>query len=381
MPFSKLHYLVICLILSVFSCDLNAQDYKGFDKKIERLLKKHDIPGISIAIFKDSEIQYKKAYGHRSEDQKKVINDKTLFQAGTLSQAFVAMAILKEIQLGKYDLSTDVNEYLRNWKIRTSPITDDNPVTLFHLLSHNAGINIDHFEAYHESENMASLIEILNGEGNALNKKILPTSSPGSSFSYSSGSFAILQQLIVDNQKDSFEKYMKTMVLEPLGMTKSRFDQPTGKSLKSFSNAAYGHDDNGIFFGKRPLYTTTAATGLWSTPEELCKAMIAIKGALNGKTDFILSQEAVSDMLESISPTNQENISFSLGFYNYLRGNEHFFGFHGSSNGFSAMMIGHKTAPYGSVIMLNKETARNFIANDIRLEINTLISEYFDWDY
>lgn len=348
---------------------------------MERLLKKHDIPGASIAIIKDGDILYKKAYGHRSEAKKKLINEKTLFQAGTLSQAFVAMAILKEIQNGKFDLSTDVNEYLSSWKIRKSTLTDNNPVTLFHLLSHNAGINIKQFDAYHESENMASLLEILNGEGNALNKKILPLSPPGANFSYSSGSYAILQQLIADNQKDRFETYMKTTILNPLGMTQSRFDQPMGKALKSFSNAAYGHNDDGVLFGKRPLYTTTAASGLWSTPEEMAKALIAIQAALKGENDIILAQESCSDMLETISPSTQENISFSLGFYNYLRADASYFGFHGSASGFSAMMIANKNAPYGAVIMLNKETEHQLTTEDIRLKINTLISEYFDWEY
>lgn len=378
---SKISCIILFVSFTVFSNTLQAQDYNGFNKKIERLQKKHDISGLSIAIVKDGEIQYKKAYGHRSEAEKKIINEESLFQAGTLSQALVAIAILKEVQEGTYELNTDINEYLRNWKVRKSSITENNPVSIFHLLSHNAGINIKQFDAYHESENMASLIDILNGEGNALNKKILPIKYPGASFSFSSGGFAILQQLIVDTQKDSFESYMKASILDPLGMKKSRFDQPKGKLLKAFSNAAYGHDDEGVFFGKRPLYTTIAASGLWSTPADLAKIIIRIQDALQGENSFVLSPEATTVMLESISATQQENIAFSLGFYNYTRKKEAFFGYHGSAAGFSAMMIGHKSDAYGAVIMLNKQTENELTEDDIRLEIMTLISDYFDWEF
>ena len=377
----KISSFFLLISLSISPIKLIAQDYKGFNKKIARIIKKHDIPGLSIAIVKDGEIQYKKAYGYRSEAEKKVINEESLFQAGTLSQGLLAMAIYKEVQDGTYDLNANINDYLRNWKVRKSSITEDNPVSIFHLLSHNAGINIKQFDAYHESENMASLIDILNGKGNALNKKVLPTKRPGASFRYSSGAFAILQQLIVDTKKESFESYMKTSILDPLGMKQSRFDQPKGKFLKSFSNAAYGHNDEGVFFGKRPLYTTTGASGLWTTPTDLAKVIIQIQAALQGENEFILSPETTTIMLESISPTQQENIAFSLGFYNYIRKNESFFGYHGSSAGFSAMMIGHKSDDYGAVIMLNKQTENSLLEHDIRLEIISLISDYFDWNF
>jgi CubicO group peptidase (beta-lactamase class C family) len=364
----------------LLSFQSKAQEVSQLNKKMERMLKKHEIPGISIAIIKDQEIVYSKAYGHRSEAQKKYINEETLFQAGTIGQSLVAMAILQEVEKGNYELYGEVNTYLKSWKIRESQLTQNNPVTIFQLLSHNAGINIPIFEAYHESENMAPLLDILNGKGNALNKKIHPVIPPQSKFSYSSGAFAIVEQMIIDQQQKSFSDYMKQHILEPLHMDRSSFEQPIRKD-SFFSNAAFGHNSKGVLFGKQPLYTTKAASGLWSTPTDLAKLLIHLQESLQGKKNSLFSSVKATEMLESISPTTQENISFSLGFYNYSRAEQEYFGYHGNSDGFSAMMIADKNGTCGAVVMLNKQNSLSLEENDIRQDIINLIAEFYEWEY
>ena len=52
----KISSFFLLISLSISPIKLIAQDYKGFNKKIARIIKKHDIPGLSIAIVKDGEI-------------------------------------------------------------------------------------------------------------------------------------------------------------------------------------------------------------------------------------------------------------------------------------------------------------------------------------
>src|SRR5690606_26176365 len=60
----------------------------------------------------------------------------TLFRPGSVSKLFTWVAVMQQVEQGKLDLDTDVNEYLQNFKIKD---TYDQPVTLRHIMTHTAG--------------------------------------------------------------------------------------------------------------------------------------------------------------------------------------------------------------------------------------------------
>lgn len=114
---------------------------------LEERMAFHGIPGVSVAVIRDGEIDWAKGYGTTSLDGGRAIDAATLFQAGSISKPVAAFAALQLVDAGILTLDTDVNEVLTSWQVPESQFTQLAPVTLRHLLSHaaaSAGNGPDH---------------------------------------------------------------------------------------------------------------------------------------------------------------------------------------------------------------------------------------------
>jgi len=100
-------------------------------------LKENHIPGATISVVKDGKLFLAKGYGNADIEQNKpVVADTTLFRIGSISKMFTWTAILQLAEEGKVNLHTDINTYLKTFKI---PATYPQPITLENLLTHTAG--------------------------------------------------------------------------------------------------------------------------------------------------------------------------------------------------------------------------------------------------
>ncbi|MDZ7969997.1 MAG: serine hydrolase [Nostoc sp. DedSLP03] len=80
----------------------------------------------------------------------------------------------------------------------------------------------------------------------------------------------IAQQVLVDLLGQTFPEIMHELVLEPLGMTNSTYQQPLPNDWLTLSATA--HLGSGIpVEGKHHIYPEMAAAGLWTTPSDLAK--------------------------------------------------------------------------------------------------------------
>src|SRR3989442_9082163 len=87
---------------------------------------------------------------------------------------------------------------------------------------------------------------------------------PGEGFRLSFGDYVVLQQLLLDATKRPFDDLAAELVLKPLGMTHSTFQQPLKEPLAA--SAAAGHDARGKPIAEKGrVYPEQAAAGLWTT--------------------------------------------------------------------------------------------------------------------
>ena len=79
-------------------------------------------------------------------------------------------------------------------------------------------------------------------------------------------------------------------VLKPLDMKASTFKQPLPKELQSKATA--GHDlDGNVIDGKWHAYPEKGAAGLWTTPTDLAKFLIAMLKISEGSTDYPINKK------------------------------------------------------------------------------------------
>ena len=100
-------------------------------------LARGDIAGGIVVVVKDGEVLLEKGYGYADVEKKKPVDPQdTLFRPGSVSKLFTWTAVMQEVERGKLDLDTDVNQYL---DFEIPPRPDGEPVTLRDLMTHTGG--------------------------------------------------------------------------------------------------------------------------------------------------------------------------------------------------------------------------------------------------
>ena len=335
---------------------------------IEERMSHYGVPGVSIAVIKDSKIAWVKSYGVLNKESNEPVTDQSLFQAGSISKPVAAFGALKLVEQNKLDLDQDINTYLTSWKIPDSEFTNNNKVALKHLLSHTGGLTVHGFLGYSPDLPVPTLVQVLNGEKPANSPAIFVDKAPEESFRYSGGGYTIMQQAVIDVEGQSYPEAMNTLVLQPLEMNNSTYDQPL--KAADLEMAATGYlPDGSMTKGERHTYPEMAAAGLWTTSADLAKFAIDIQKSLKGESNKVLSKTMTEKML---TPFVEDFIG--LGIFLPKFEEEPYFGHGGWDEGFSSEMIAHKTKGYGVVVLTNSNHP-DFISELIRSVALT-----YNWD-
>ena len=197
------------------------------------------VPGVSIAVIHDGKLEWAAGFGVTRLGGPAVTPD-TLFQAASISKPVSAFALMRLVQEGKLRLDADVNDHLKSWKMPQNEFTRQAPVTLRGLLNHTAGVTVHGFPGYATGTAIPTLVEVLNGNGVAEGSPaIVVDKVPGASWRYSGGGYLIAQQAAQDVTGLAFPELMKHLVLRPLGMTRSTYEQPLPSALMGSAATPY----------------------------------------------------------------------------------------------------------------------------------------------
>lgn len=324
-------------------------------------------PGVSIAVINNYQIEWAKGFGVLEKGKIAPVTDKTLFQAGSISKPVFALAIMKLVQEGKLSLDQDVNHYLTSWKVPPNG-TWQPRITLRQILSHSAGLTVHGFPGYLAGSKLPSLVNILNGEAPSNTVPIRVNILPGTQFRYSGGGTAVAQQLVVDVLHKPFPKIMNDLILAPIGLKDSTYEQPLPSNR--IRQAATGHPEGGHpVQGKWHVYPEMAAAGLWTTPSDLAAVGIELQMAQKGDTKRLLQPNTVTQML---SPGIDERIG--IGFFLSGKDKDIRFSHDGWDEGFVALVNFYKNTGKGVVIMINSNEGFPLLG-----EIERAIAREYEW--
>ena len=315
---------------------------------VKAAMSKYSVPGVSVAVFREFQIEWARGYGVASMDNQRPVDPMTLFQAASISKPVAALAAMRLVQDKRLNLDRNVNEYLTSWKLPDNELTKSTPVNLRFLMSHTAGLTVHGFKGYAQGELVPTVPQVLDGQRPANSEPVRVTVAPGTKFEYSGGGYTILQLLLMDVTHISFPEIMRAMVLDRVGMRFSTYEQPLPAALVEYATS--GHEKGKVIAGERHTYPEMAAAGLWTTPSDLAKFAMAIQRARLGLPDAILSKDLAVSMTTASIPG-----SFGLGL-EPLRPNDtekRFFGHTGGNAGYRCMLLATLMGGNGVVVMTN----------------------------
>jgi CubicO group peptidase (beta-lactamase class C family) len=329
-------------------------------------------PGVGLAIVEGFEVAWAGGFGRCEAGSDEPVTAATLFQAASISKLVSALAVMRLVQDGVLDLDRDVNDYLTSWRV---PANDgwQPRLTLRRLLSHTAGVTVHGFPGYTTSEPVPGLGQVLEGDPQANTPRIEVNTLPGLTCRYSGGGTLIAQQAVIDRLGKPFPRIMRELVLEPLGMADSTFEQPLPASWTP--RAATGHPYKGNPLpGRYHVYPEMAAAGLWTTPADLARVGVELMRAVNGRPSAVLSTETAQAMLQPQHAGSGEGYRPAIGFF--LEGEEqgrHFY-HSGWNEGFVAHAQFFPNSGQGVVLMLNSNEG-----NDLMFEVGRALRREFGW--
>ena len=328
-------------------------------------------PAVSVAVIDNLEVAWARGFGTLAAGSEATTAN-TPFQCGSISKPVFALAVMKLAENGTVDLDADVNDHLTAWRL---PANDgwQPRVSLRQLLSHTAGTTVHGFPGYPASGPFPTVAQILQGVPPANNQPIVVDVLPGTQFRYSGGGTTIAQQVVADVTGRPFPALMCELVLDPVGMTDSSYEQPP-----AFANrVARSHLWNGTETpGGYHVYPEMAAAGLWSTAADLARLGVDVMRALRGDAGKLgLAPETVRSMLRPQLP-NQEIEQEFVGLGWYCAGKEESFRFwhDGWNHGHVATMLMLPAIGKGVVVMVN--SIQGWM---LRGEITAAVGREYGW--
>ena len=369
--------LILSVLIILVTESLYAQEeYKdNLDFKLTQAFNKTKVPGFTAIIVNKNGIVYQKSSGYANSNAHIPYTTQTIENIGSISKTFVAVALMKAIELGYFNLETNINDILP-FKV-TNPYFANYLITIKQLTTHTSGI-IDNDSIYHKSykfiitdstnkDAVSAIAErgysgglndttletflqsYLSVNGKLHSRKNFYNSKPGERSSYSNIASALAAYLIQLKAEMSFAAFSEKYVLHPLHMNSS------GWFLNEIDIKKHATPYAATDF-PLPFYslTTYPDGGLRTSADDLSRYELEMINSLNGYSK-ILSRKSVEVMFSPAfsSDTLPQNFNASKRtkgiFWNLYT--DSFIGHDGDDPGVSTNILFNKNC--GIIFMTN----------------------------
>ena len=178
------------------------------DAMAQQVLEQTGVPSASVAIVRDGEIEYTKAYGEARLDPVGRATPEMRYSIGSISKQFTAAAVLLLEQQGKLSLYDKVGKYLPD-------LTRANEVTIRMVLSHTSGYQ----DYWPEDYLMPPMREATTAEHilDVWGKKALDF-DPGTRWQYSNTNYVIAGRIVERVSGEPLMQFLEEHIFHPLAM-------------------------------------------------------------------------------------------------------------------------------------------------------------------
>lgn len=272
------------------------QELHAFAVELDLLRKEHRIPGLAVAVLRNSEVGLVKGYGFADRDRTVPVAPETPFWIASVTKSFVGLAFLHLEAEGRITLSdraadTPGFDRLCQWLAGSNlpfgqDLRCDAPITIRHILNHQ-----------------------VQGD-------------PGSAFQYNPIMYSRLSRYLehkfgdgidaVEGRHNTLARTIDSYILKPAGMTRTMSSQWDRSKIPVYFDMAqgFGVDENGNWI-KRPSPGRHIAggAGVVSTVADLAKYDIAIDTG-------VIAPPAIKTRLFAPARLNDGTVSpYAFGWY------------------------------------------------------------------
>jgi CubicO group peptidase (beta-lactamase class C family) len=284
--------------------DLDAATRAKIDAAVTAELKKGDSPSVSVAVVKDGQVAFVKAYGQAVMTPPVKATPATRYQVASVSKEFVAAAALILQQDGKLSLDDHVSKWFPQ-------VTSADKITVRQLLSHTSGISDDWPQDYV----MPSMLRATTPDEtlNTWGRQPLDF-QPGEDWQYSNTGYVVAGRIIEKASGQPLFDFLKARVLEPVGIA----DALDSSAMHLRAPDALGYERRALGPLRRAPESgfgwDFAAGQLCLTAEDVAKWDVSL---LNRT---LLKPESYAEELKPIALNNGKDSGYALGLFIGMEG-------------------------------------------------------------
>lgn len=293
--------------------------FTGIDQAMQDFVDRQGIVGASMGIVKDGKLVYAKGFGFADQETEEAVEPYHMFRIGSVSKLITAVAVMKLQEQGKLRMDEPVfgEDGILNTPLYQG-IKDKKyyNITVEHLLTHTGGWSKRTYgdplfiplkiATAMETDGAPDLDDIIQ----FILSKNLPY-RPGTRYDYSNFGYCLLGRVIAAKSGKSYEEYVKSDILAPLGITNMRLAKNRMEDRHKNEVKYYDLSSNNVrqdMYGSGELVSNaysfsiealSAAGGWLATATDLMKFLVAVDGFKDSPD--ILTNESLLSMIETKS--------------------------------------------------------------------------------
>lgn len=265
------------------------------DQKIAAALDAAGAPSVSVAVIREGQVAYARAFGKADISKDRPATDTTRYAVGSISKQFTAAGLLLEQEQGKLSLDDTVSKYFPE-------LTRAREVTIRQLLSHTSG-----YEDYAPQDYLIpewthpiTPDEILNRWA----KKPL-NFDPGTEWQYSNTNYVLAGRILEKVSGQELLPFLQQHFFQPLGMSSAGdCEVHNPDDATAYTRYALGP----------PRQVGREATGWYFAAGELCMtARDLAKWDINFLQKKILSPKSYDEFIRAVKLKNGKSTDYALG--------------------------------------------------------------------
>ncbi|HEV2387744.1 MAG TPA: serine hydrolase domain-containing protein [Candidatus Acidoferrales bacterium] len=242
-------------------------DWEAVDSSVDLLIHQEGLVGVSVATASQGQLLMAKGYGKSSLETGAAVTPDTLFAIGSITKQFTAACVLLLAEQGKLSVDDKVSKFFPG-------LTGANQISLLDLMNHVSG-----YRDYYPLDFLdPRMLKPISADQLIHDYATRPLDfPPGTRWSYSNTGFIILGRVVEMVSGRPFGQFLRSRILQPLGMTHTLFQPAPGTAglAEGYTSFALGPPVPAKREADQWLYS---AGGLYSTASDLMKWDLALVG-------------------------------------------------------------------------------------------------------
>ncbi|HNW61263.1 MAG TPA: serine hydrolase [bacterium] len=238
------------------------------DTLVQRTMTAFDVPGIAVAVVKDSQVVLARGYGVRSIATGRPMDENTLFAIASNTKAFTAAALGILVDEGKLRWDTRVTDLIPEFRLHDPWVTAE--FTIRDLLTHRSGLGLGAGDLmiWPDSARFTTPDLIHNLQF------LQPASSFRTKYDYDNLLYIVAGEVVARASGTSWEEFVESRILRPLGMVRSAASINRLPDTTNIIDAHVPVDGRLRVVPKERGNLLNPAGGIYSSVAEMCRWVI-----------------------------------------------------------------------------------------------------------